>query len=105
MSCITSMETALRQEDSDIVHFLYQEGFVTQQVHDEVLDPKSMLNRHQKAGILVTAIKNHVELDAEKYHILVNHLRQSGKRHESIVKILDEEYSRQGQAGNLYIVQ
>ncbi len=98
MSCTKQLETALLRSDRNIVHFLYREGFVTQEVHDEVLNPR-LLNDHQKAGELVTGIRNKVELSAQDYHTLLNHLRQSGKHYGSIVNILDEEYSRQEQIG------
>ena len=101
VSCTKPLETALRALDRDMVHFLHQEGFITQEVHDDVMNPRSMLNSHQKAGELVTGIRNKVELSAQNYHTLVHHLRQSGKQCESLVGILDSEYSRQQQAGKL----
>ena len=95
VSCTEQLETALRSIDRDIVHVLHREGFITQEVCDDVLNPRSMLNDHQKAGALVTGIRNKVELSAQNYHTLVNHLRQSGKQYGSIVDILDREYGRQ----------
>ncbi len=97
-SCIEQLETALFKSDSDIVHFLRREGFISKVVHGEVLNPR-LLNDHQKAGELVTGIGNEVKLSAQKYHTLLNHLRQSGKYYKSIVNILDKEYSRQQQIG------
>ena len=96
VSCAGKLEIALRSTDRDIVHFLHQEGFITQEMQDDILCPRSMLSNHQKAGELVTAIRNEVQLSAQKYHTLVNHLRQNGKQYGSIVNILDEEYRRQG---------
>ena len=97
VSCIKQLETALFRSDRDVVHFLNQEGFITQEVHDDVLNPRSMLTDHQKAGELVSWIRMKVELSAQNYHALVKHLGQSGKHYESIVDILDNEYSRQRQ--------
>ena len=97
VNCAKPLGIALRSLDQDIVHFLQQEGFITEEVHDEVLKPRSVWTDHQKAGELVTGIRNRVELSAQNYHTLLNHLRQSGKHYRSIVKILDKEYSRQGQ--------
>ncbi len=99
MSCTKPLETALRALDGDIVHFLYQKGFITQEVHDDVLNPRSMLNAHQKAGELVTGIRNKVELSAQNFHTLVDYLRQRGKQYESLVDTLDREYNRQLQTG------
>ena len=81
------------------MHFLHREGFITNEVHDEVLKARSMWTDHQKAGELVTGIRNKVEVSAQNYHTFLNHLRQSGKQYESVVNILDEEYSRLRLAG------
>lgn len=89
----TSIETALRSVDSNIVHLLLEEGFITEEVHDDVLEPRSMLNGHQKARKLVTGIRNKVELSPQSYHTLISHLSQCGKQYESIVSILESKYS------------
>ncbi len=102
VSCTKQLETALLRSDRDIVHFLHQEGFITQEVHDEVLNPR-LLNEHQKAGELVTGIRNKVKLSAQDYHTLLNHLRQSGKHYKGIVSILEREYGRQEQTGKLLV--
>ena len=97
VSCSKPLETSLRAIDRGIVHFLHQEGFITQEVHDDVLNPRSILTSHQKAGVLVTAIRDKVELSAKSFHAFLDHLRQSGKHYEAIVSILDKEYSMQEQ--------
>ncbi len=97
VSCTKQLETALLRSDRAIVHFLHQEGFITQEVHDEVLKPRSMWTGHQKAGELVTGIWNRVKLSAQDYHTLLNHLRQSGKHYKGIVGILEREYDSQRQ--------
>ena len=101
MSCTESLEIAIRSTDSNIVHFLHREGFITLEEHDDILNPKSMLNEHQKARALVTGIRNKVQLSPQGYHTLLKylHVRKRKKYYESIVKILDEEYSRQEQTG------
>ncbi len=103
VSCTKQLETALFRSDRAIVHFLNQEGFISQEVHDEVLNPKSMWTDHQKAGELVTGIRNKVELSAQDYHTLLNHLHQSGKHYKGIVGILEKEYDRQEQTGKLLV--
>ncbi len=85
--------------DRDIVHFLHREGFITQELHDEILNPRSMWTDHQKVGELVTGVRNKVKLSAQDYHTLLDHLRPSGKHYRGIVDILDAEYSRQEQTG------
>ena len=97
VSCTQLLETAFKPPDRNIVHFLHREGFVTQEVHDDVLNPRSILNDHQKAGELVAGIRSQVKLSAKKYHKLINFLRDTGKQCESIVEILDKEYKQQEQ--------
>ena len=98
VKCTKQLEIAL-QSDRDIAHFLHQEGFVTEEVYDDVLNPRSTLTDHQKAGKLVTAIRNKVELSAQDYHTFVNHLRNN-KINKTIVMILDEEYNKQESTSN-----
>ncbi len=95
VNCTKPLEAVLRSIDRDMVHLLNQEDFITQEVHDDVLNPRCILNNHQKAGELVTEIRNKVEESAKNYHVLVSHLRQSGRKYEAIVGILDREYNRQ----------
>ena len=97
MSCAKQLETAFRS-DRDIAHFLRQEEFITEEVYNDVSNPR-LLGEYQKARELVTGIRNKVELSAQNYYTILNHLRQGGKKYRSIVSILDEEYSRQQQTG------
>ena len=86
------LETLLKNSDRDLVHFLYQEGFIGSEVREDVLNPRSMLTDIQKAGRLVQAIRDAVEVDKQKYHLLVQHLSWSGTFYDSIVQALTEEY-------------
>ena len=99
VQCTTQLEVALRSCDGVIVHFLNQEGFITEEVHDEVLNPR-LLNDYQKATKLVTGVRNKVFLRAQSYHTFLNYLCRRGNHYGSIVKILDEEYNRQLLTGN-----
>ena len=101
VSCTKQLETALLGLESATVHFLHQKGFITPEVHDEVLDPRSMWTKHQKVGELVTGIRNKVKLSAEGYHTLLRYLGQRGKYYEGIVRILETEYSKQQQPSKL----
>ena len=94
LSAISSLEIALSLFSREAVHFLLEEGFITQEVHDDVLDPRSILNCDQKAGKLVTGIRNKVKLYPQSYYTLINHLRQSGRECEGIVNILDSKYAQ-----------
>ena len=96
VSCMKQLETAFLRCGRDIPHFLLQQGFITVEVHDDVLNPR-LLSEHQKAGELVSGIRKKVELSAQDYHTLVDHLGQSGKHYEGIVALLNKEYTRQQQ--------
>ena len=51
--CTSHLETALKGFDRELVHFLKGEGFFTEEVHDDLLNPRSMLTDAQRAGELV----------------------------------------------------
>ena len=89
--CKRKLEIAFKS-DRDIADFLLQQHFITQERYDELEDPKSTLTVAEKASILVTAIRDRVELNPRNYHKLVNHLRQNIERYEDIIEILDQEY-------------
>ena len=89
VKCRRKLEIAL-ESDRDIAQFLLQQGFITQERCDEVINPKSNLTDADKASMLVTAIRNRVELNPRNYHKVVDHLRQNTKRYGDIVEILDQ---------------
>ena len=98
VNCSKVLEVAL-QSDRDVVYFLNSEGFITQEVCDDVLNPRSMLTSAQKAGNLVTGIRNKVSLCPKHYHILVEYFSQNGKRYGETVEILAREYESQEKQG------
>ena len=55
--CTPDLETALSVLERGFVHFLAQEGFITDEVSERVLDPQSMLSGEQRAGLLVKGIE------------------------------------------------
>ena len=94
VNCNRKLEIAL-ESDRDIAQFLFQHGFITQERFDEVNNPKSNLTATAKASMLVTDIRNQVELNPDNYHKVVNHLRQNIKRYGDIVEILNQDYYHQ----------
>lgn len=79
------LETALKGLDRKLVHFLRDEGFITDEVHDDVLNPRSMLTEAQRAGELVKWIRNRVKLDPSSFHVLLHCFKQSGSLYEPTV--------------------
>ena len=88
------LETALSELERGSVHFLAQEGFITDEVSERVLDPQSMLSGEQRAGLLVKGIKRRVKLDSKSYHTLLEHFKKGGNLYRPIVGILEKAYSK-----------
>ena len=95
VNCKRKLEIAL-ESDRDIAQFLFQQRVITQEHYDEVTNPKSNLTDTDKASMLVTAIRNRVELNPRNYHKVVDHLRQNIIKYEDIVVILDQDYHQTG---------
>ena len=93
VNCKRKLEIAFKS-DRDIAHFLLQQHFIAQEYYDEFDNPKSTLTVAEKASMLVTAIRDRVELNPRNYHKVINHLHQNIARYEDIIEILDEEYCR-----------
>ena len=97
--CTVWLETALKGLDRNMVDFLYQNGFITDDVCDQVLNRVTLLSSADKAHELVKWIKNRVKQDKGSYFVLVGGLTQVGVLYQPIVNILTEEYQRQQQTG------
>jgi hypothetical protein len=92
--CATQLEAALEVMDRDLVHFLRDEGFITNDAHNEVLTPQSMLTEAQRAGVLAKGIDNRVRQDSKSFRILLDRFKQSGVLFEPIRRTLTDEYDR-----------
>ena len=95
LRCIEELELALKS-DGDILNFLDREGFIKPNVYDKVKNPISLLSDAEKAGLLVTGIKDKVKLNPKNYHKLMRHFHQDRRLYGDIADILDEEYRKQG---------
>ena len=93
--CIIPLETALEGLDRNMVDFLYQNDFITDDVYDQVRSARTLLSPADKAYELVKGIKNRVKQDKESYLVLVNWLTEGGAMYQPIVNTLTEEYQRQ----------
>ena len=93
--CTVALETALKGLDRNMVDFLYQNGFITDDVCDQVLNRVTLLSAADKAHELVKGIKNRVKQDKWSYFVLVGGLIQGGVLYQPIVTTLAEEYQRQ----------
>ena len=95
VNCTDELETALHS-DKAILNFLNREGFIKPNIYNDVNNPKSLLSDDDKAGLLVTGIKNKVKLNPKNYHKLMRYFREDRKMYGDIADILEEEYLRIG---------
>ena len=92
--CTKQLEIALKDK-RDIVHFLECNKFISREVHEETLDPKSSLNKVDKSGRLVEKIKDKVQLNPKTYYLFLNELKSYPRTYGDIIEILDSEFQRQ----------
>ncbi len=86
--CTDMLETALTG-DRGILHFLEQEGY---NIPDDVSNPKSMLSPQEKAGLVVTAIKDKVSLNPRNYQKLLVYFHSDKRKYGGIITILAQAY-------------
>ncbi len=90
VSCTDRLEIAFTG-DRDILHFLEQEGY---NIPDDVSNPKSMLwTDRERAGLVVTAIKNKVSLNSRNYQKLLDHFHSNERVYGDIITILEQAYA------------
>ncbi len=89
-SCTDRLETALTG-DPDILHFLEQEGY---NIPEDISNPKSMLSPQEKAGLVVTAIKDKVSLNSRNYQKLLDHFHSNETVYGDIITVLEQAYNK-----------
>ena len=90
LNCTKKLEIALKG-NRDIVHFLERENFISREIHDDILNPKSLLTQTEKSGILVEKIRDKVDLNPENYYSFLNELKSRQGIYKDIIEILDLE--------------
>ena len=93
--CDPSLQTAFRDLETKLVHFLNMNGFISDDVQSQVLNVRSVLAVNDKTQMLVEGIRRRVSQKKDSYHELVRGLSRGGVHYEPIVKKLNEEYQRQ----------
>ena len=96
VKCSRKLEIALKS-DRDIAQFLHEQGLLTKDDYDVISSPMSKLSPAEKSNILVTAVRDRVELHPRNYHVVVNYMHQNNTRYKDIIEILGTEY--QGNTG------
>ncbi len=95
VQCTEELEIAL-ESDKAILNFLNREFFIKPNVYEDVNNPKSLLSASEKAGLLVTGIKNKVKLNPKNYHKLMRYFHQDRGMYGDIADILDNKYRKEG---------
>ena len=95
LKCTAKLIIALSSDD-EILHFLDRERFIKPKIYKDVNNPKSLLSDDDKAGLLVTGIKDKVKLNPKNYHKLMRYFRGDSGMYGDIADILEEEYLRIG---------
>jgi len=89
--CAPNLERALKGLDRDLVHFLNDEGFISDEVLNKVLNPVSVWSEDDKATELVKWIRNRVKQDPASFHTLLAWFKARGKYYEPIMMALEAE--------------
>ena len=92
LKCASQLETALRS-DRDITHYLFKEGFISEGVYEDVLDPRSTLSAADKAGLLVTGIRQKVKINSQYYSKLMRYFSENKDKYVDIIQTLKDSYS------------
>lgn len=95
VSCTAELEAALRGVDNDLVHFLHDEGFISEDIHDHILYPGSILDEGED---LVMLIRSRVEQDPMCYHVLVQYFMAHGEPYQAILGTLGAVFMTQREA-------
>jgi hypothetical protein len=90
-NCTTLLETALVGPERELVHFLKQENFISDDVRNKILNPVSVLGEEDKAG---EWIRLRVKQDHTSYHKFVEGLKRFGGRYQPIVCTLEGEFMK-----------
>ncbi len=69
VKCASQFSTALHS-DRDIPHYLHANKFLTKDMYDDVMDPKSRLSASEKACELVNGIRRRVDHSPTDFHKL-----------------------------------
>ena len=86
------LTSKLEQEfegDTDLAHYLHEQGYIKDNDYSDIIDPKSLLSRRDKSSLLVSGIRQKVALYPRKYHDIVDYLRLNSRKYGDIVNLLD----------------
>lgn len=91
LHCMGKLELAFKG-DRDLATFLLQEGVISKDTYDDVMNPRSTLTTVQKAGELLRELMDAIKMNCQKYHSFMGRFRENPRAYKDIVDILDEEF-------------
>ena len=89
------LETLMKDPERKMVHFLERQGYIRKNLSDDVLNPRSLLTKADKAGKLVDAIVEAVGRDKSLFQTLVDKFEEE-TYYRIMARKLREELVRLG---------
>ncbi len=91
-SCTPKLETALQVLDRKLVHFMCDQGFITDEIRDSILTPATFWSDAARASEIVKWIRNRVKQNSSYYHLLLDWFRRGGELYRPIVETVNREF-------------
>ena len=89
--CASQLESAMTSDIHGIAQYLFNTGFISDELFKEVTDSNSVYSSANKASKLVLHIMRKVKLYPKSFFKFINFLRLRSNYH-TIVDVLDAEY-------------
>ncbi len=89
--CASQLESAMTPDIKEIADYLFNTGFISDELFKEVTDSNSTYSSTNKAAKLVLEIMRKVKLYPSNFFKIVNYLRLKSN-YRTIVDVLDAEY-------------
>ena len=90
--CNDQLKTSLGSDFTKLASYIFGEGFINEELYEEVVEPRSINSGDDRANKLMLQIMSQVELEPSNYYKLINHLRHDKKKYTDIINLLDVTY-------------
>lgn len=94
----SDLETALKDNLRPIVEQLRKEGLLKDAVYERVKDTQVNLTSLERAGMIVTSVKEYVQIEPSNYYKFISILKREERHYRDVIKILEKSY-REHQRG------
>ncbi len=82
------------ESDTDLYHYLHLKGYIKDDHYNEVINPRSALSKKEKSSMVVSAIRQKVALNSQRYYVLLNYLRLNPRKYGDVVNLLEDTLSK-----------